>query len=649
MMSGLPLSWFPRAAMGVMLRGLIATARLGGLMLLHFALLPLFILMLSDARAGEGKRFALLVGNSAYHQEVGPLTNPGNDVKIVGNALRRLGFNVQLVENATLGMLYTALSVHTRRVRRAGAGAISFFYYSGHGAQDVDTRTNYLIPVDVRSSLDSDLWDRSLQLSILTRQLKQRAQNAVHFVVFDACRNDLKVRKVGVKAAVSTKGFVPIRKVAGMLVAYATAEGETASDVGVGAGPYARALAEELVKPGVEAVSMFRNVQVRIYEQMRQEPWLDFGYLSPTYLAGRRSVGDRQQNEPKSPLSQAAEAWSVTQNTTSISVLKAFERRFQGSVFSSLARARITELEAKGTEVASSAIPSFAAQVSSAPACDGVAFQHGSRQLVCVKPGSGRLFRDCKNCPAMTVLPAGRFQMGSRNVKRVEEHPMHQVKIDQSIAVGAYEVTRSEWSVCVFDGKCKPVRSGMMGGAKRNEGSGWFPVTGLSWKEAQTYVAWLSHHTGYTYRLLSEAEWEYAARAGTTTRYAFGETLSKQMAQISIAGPGSAGQPVPIGSFERNPWGLYDMHGNVWEWTEDCWNANYNGAPKDGSSALTGDCSKRVLRGGSWFNDLESARSARRGNIDENKGSDLIGLRVARLIKVVRRSKPQNREQSTKN
>ncbi len=238
-------------------------------------------------------RHALLIGNQDYPKAVGRLANPINDINLIETALRRLDFRIARVENAALGEMYAALSAHSRRVRRAGPGAISFLYYSGHGAQDATTRTNYLIPTDVSSIDDARLWDQSLRLTDVTRQLREQAGNASHFVVFDACRNVLKVRKAGAKALVQSKGFIAVPKVTGMLIAYATASGETASDVGAGSGPYAQALAAELVRPGVEAVTMFRNVQITVFQKTGQEPWLDFGYLGRIYLAGKLAPGQK--------------------------------------------------------------------------------------------------------------------------------------------------------------------------------------------------------------------------------------------------------------------------------------------------------------------------------------------------------------------
>src|SRR5262245_2072296 len=246
------------------------------------------------------KRIALLIGNQAYGNEIGRLTNPHNDVAVLERSLKRLGFEVTTMRDAGLGGLHQAVNAYARRVQAAGPNAVGFFYSSGHGA--ADGGVNYLIPVDVKTTDTSELWDQSLRLTEITRKLKAEAGNATHFVVFDACRNTLKLTKGGSRGLVQSKGFVPVAQESGMLIAYATAEGELASDVGDGAGPYAKALAEEISEPGVEAVAMFRRVQVRVRSSIGQEPWLGFSALGEVHFAGAAA----EAMDPAKPSSQSA-------------------------------------------------------------------------------------------------------------------------------------------------------------------------------------------------------------------------------------------------------------------------------------------------------------------------------------------------------
>ena len=235
--------------------------------------------------------------------------------------------------------------------------------------------------------------------------------------------------------------------------------------------------------------------------------------------------------------------------------------------------------------------------------------------------------------PEMVMIPAGPFRMGcvSGQDCQNDEFPVHWVTIPQSFAVSKYEVTFAEWDACVLDGGCGGYSPDDLGW-----GRGARPVINVSWEDAQEYVAWLSRQTGQTYRLLSEAEWEYVARAGSSTAYSWGNEIGSNRANCSGYSFGTCGDQwgntAPAGSFAANAFGVYDMHGNVWEWVEDCWNGSYEGAPSDGSAWQTGDCSARVLRGGSWFVIPSNLRSASRFGDSTGDRSLSRGFRVARTL-----------------
>ncbi len=236
----------------------------------------------------------------------------------------------------------------------------------------------------------------------------------------------------------------------------------------------------------------------------------------------------------------------------------------------------------------------------------------------------GDVFRDCPECPEMVVIGAGSFVMGSDGRHR-HERPAHPAAIVNPFAMGRYEVTFDEWAACHEAGGCARMPDDHKWGRGRR------PVINLTWPEMQTYVRWLSERTGAVYRLPSETEWEYAARAGSDTAFWWGDEVGDNRANCRDCGSewskkGSA----PVGSFEPNPFGLHDMHGNVWEWTEDCWNPTHHGAPADGSPRLNGDCNKRVMRSGSWYYFSKNSRSAWRFYNDVRVKSYNIGFRVVR-------------------
>lgn len=207
------------------------------------------------------------------------------------------------------------------------------------------------------------------------------------------------------------------------------------------------------------------------------------------------------------------------------------------------------------------------------------------------------LFKECRDCPEMIVVPAGSFTMGSpAGQGSEEERPAHNVTIGQPFAVSKFEVTFSEWAACTLYGRVYCTQDYGTAGEQ--------PVDNLTWEDAHNYVAWLSRITGKTYRLLSEAEYEYAARAGTTTIYPWGDDIKlngQAMANCRRCGSKWDGeQTAPVGSFAPNNFGLYDIVGNASEWIEDCFHANYEGAPMDGSAWTSPDCKSNVIRGGSY-------------------------------------------------
>jgi formylglycine-generating enzyme required for sulfatase activity len=202
------------------------------------------------------------------------------------------------------------------------------------------------------------------------------------------------------------------------------------------------------------------------------------------------------------------------------------------------------------------------------------------------------------------------------------------VTIARPIAIGRFSTTFDQWDACAADGGCNDYKPGDQGWKR-----GLQPVINVSWFDATAYVSWLSRKTGKAYRLLSEAEWEYAARAGSTTAYYWGNEIGKE--NVNCNGCGSKWdniQTSPVGSFAANAFGLFDMSGNVWQWAQDCYHDNYNGAPTDGSAWIGGDCPNRVIRGGSWFSFPQLLRSAGRYWSPDNSRGNLLGFRVGRAI-----------------
>jgi formylglycine-generating enzyme required for sulfatase activity len=266
----------------------------------------------------------------------------------------------------------------------------------------------------------------------------------------------------------------------------------------------------------------------------------------------------------------------------------------------------------------------------------------------------GDIFQDVPYAPEMVVVPAGEFWMGSPDgsggdqgdvaepVRDPDEGPRHKVTIARAFAVGRFAVTFEEYLAFA-----KPTNR------REPEDNGWgkgrHPVIDVDWEDARDYVVWLTERTGKPYRLLSEAEWEYCCRAGNTTAYSTGDTITQDQAQLQGSpttlmlgdaitvtdGKVRAGRTAEVGSFVGNAWGLHDMHGNVSEWCADHWHDGYGGAPEDGSAwTRDGDASRRVLRGGSWYNNPVYLRAANRNRDTTDDRGDDLGFRLGRMLTV---------------
>jgi formylglycine-generating enzyme required for sulfatase activity len=240
------------------------------------------------------------------------------------------------------------------------------------------------------------------------------------------------------------------------------------------------------------------------------------------------------------------------------------------------------------------------------------------------------VFRECaKDCPKMIVIPPGEFMMGSPDEepgRAKNEGPRHKVTIAREFAVSVFDVTFDEWDACVSVGGCREVGDSGFGRGTR-------PATNVTWDDAQAYVAWLSRMTGGAYRLPTEAEWEYIARAGTTTTYYWGNELGKGNANCIVCGTEwDNSKTSPVGSFKPNPFALYDVTGNAWQWLQDCFHRNYEEAPTDGSAWTSGDCNLRADRGGSWISNASNLRIAFRGSYPAGSRNYSLGIRVARTL-----------------
>ena len=355
------------------------------------------------------------------------------------------------------------------------------------------------------------------------------------------------------------------------------------------------------------------------------------GYLDSASALGLRVYprpSSAEQQRQSSPSSSEVEGvfWETIATSTNPADFEAYLAQFPDGAFRALAEARLARLRS-----ASGGDPPR-------------------------RPGG--VLRDCPSCPEMVVIPAGEFQMGSpEEWPWEEEQPQHRVRVGR-FALGRYEVTRAEYaafsaatgrdpdSCFAYTVEWRPGQNWRSPGYPQTDEH---PVVCVSWDDARAYVRWLSRETGANYRLPSEAEWEYAARGGTTTRWYWGEDSTGQCSNANGADaaarrrwedwawavPCNDGRvfTAPVGMFGANGFGLFDVAGNAEEWVEDCWHDDYRGAPADGRAWTSGgDCDRRVHRGGSWSGGRTALSSTHRGSPETWSSSNYVGFRVARTL-----------------
>jgi formylglycine-generating enzyme required for sulfatase activity len=332
--------------------------------------------------------------------------------------------------------------------------------------------------------------------------------------------------------------------------------------------------------------------------------------------------------------------WDSIKESKQVTDYEAYLQTYPNGRFATLARARIAGLQAQAPKPQAAPPPE---QARKSVAGKGKAERPKPAAHARPEPGAtapapateappagaavatGQEVTDCPGCPVLVSLPASAFTMGS-NSSDPSEKPAHRATIKAPFAIGKYELTVEQWNKCVAAGACQP--AGTDGSAPKDA-----PVRDVSWDDAQRYLKWLSTLTGKSYRLPTEAEWEYAARAGTSTRYWWGDQMSKGKANCKECGdPWSAQAPASVGSFAANPFGLYDTAGSVWEWVADCWHNNYKGAPADGSAWDEPNCRVRVIRGGSWRDGAAYMPSSTRFKYDASVRYSQNGFRVARDV-----------------
>jgi len=623
--------------------------------LLGYGLLGLLLAISTCASALAEKRVALVIGNGAY-TAAGKLTNPENDAKDMASALEKLGFDVALTLDANRAKFETAISDFSDK---AAGVDVALVFYAGHG-MGLGSET-HLLPVDADFRNEFEARNRTFGLTALLNTLDGRAKMVIALI--DACRDNPladrladSMRSAGRSVSVS-RGLARIEIGApDTLVVYATTPGRTAADGTGRNSPFTTALLAHLPTEGVEVEAVLKRVSARVQELTgnKQEPERLSRLKREFYFKPAVSVPTPAPAATDPDASMRSD-YAIAERVNSVAVWLAFIDRYRSGFLVEAARGRLAALTAPvptAPPAPSVTAPSKIEVAGLPPAarpdagsCNGGAqtVSLGSRAAGVLTASEERClkakdeFRECKDCPAMVVIPAGTFTMGSPETEEgrySDEGPRRTVRIGKSFAVGKFTVSFAEWDACVAGGGCKGYRP-----KDEGWGRGKMPVINVSWDDAKAYVAWLSKVTGKSYRLLTEAEWEYAARAGTTTPFWWGSSISTSQANYNgnyTYGNGKKGEwrrrTVPVDSFAANPFGLYQMHGNVYQWIEDCYVDSYKDASSDVSANTTNECDRRVLRGGSWVYVPWNLRAASRSWDFPVSRNFNDGFRVARTL-----------------
>lgn len=520
-------------------------------------------------------RVALIIGNASYPDASTPLSSTVRDARSLAEEFRRVEFDVDLKENLGREEMRAAIDSFTGKIR---SGMTALFYFNGFGIQVA--RQTYLIPVNAQIWTENDVRRDGISIDAVLAEMQRRGAK-VKIVILDAARRNPFERRFRTAAA----GLAAIDAPEGTLAMFSAAPGRVINDGTGGNSLFVSELIKEMRVPNLTAEEVFNRARIGVSRASNNEqvPWVASSLVDEFYFGARPtspSPAPSPQRPPTPPV--ASPAPTPTPAPTP----------------------------------APSPTP-----VNDPPRAPAPPPTSEPPKQASLKPGD--TFRDCDGCVELVVVPAGSFPMGSSGEF---ENPIHTVKIDKQFAIGKHEVTFAEWDQCVEESGCKHKAD------DREWGRGNRPVINISWNDAKEFVAWLSQKTGQTYRLPSEAEWEYAARGGVSTPYWWGRDIGVKQANCRDCKVDNAQQTLPVGSFKANPYGLHDTSGNAAEWVEDCWNDNYRGAPTNGKAWDTGQCRLRVLRGGAFDSQARYLRSQSRFRYDSDVRFSANGFRVLREI-----------------
>ena len=589
----------------------------------------------------EEQRLALVIGNGNYKSS--PLANPVNDANDMADALERCNFTVMKKINANRREMRRAIRKFGDEIK---SGVVGLFYYAGHGIQVKGE--NYLVPIGADVYSEAEVEDECLKVSSVLRQMDY-AGNRLNIIILDACRDN----PFGRSFRSGNKGLAKMDAPTGSILAYATAPGSVAAD-GIGRnGLYTSKLLKHMMAAGLEIGKLFRQVRIDVMDASgkRQVPWESSSLTGDFYFDSKRAIAvvKRPRKGPKQPVLttkvkpkdelELAFAKIKKKEEAKRKTKEALVQKHKQLLEDVLkyGKIRTSDLDKETKLAAWGALkrkyPEWADGVEpgdSLGILGNALAEDRDGSLLRVAIAQGALLLTITNSIGMkfVYIPSGTFTMGSPSdeLGRQKYERQHRVTLSRVFYMQTTEVTQGQWKSIMGRNPSHFKRCGDN-----------CPVEKVSWNDCQDFIRSLNQKEGTNkYRLPTEAEWEYACRAGSTTAFANGgitELLCGYDPNLDAMGwyCGNSGQKThPVGQKKPNDWGLYDMHGNLWEWCQDWYEKNYPTGhvtdPKGPSSSSAG----RVFRGGGWRYSAGVCRSAsrRRGNPDYRHAS--VGFRVAR-------------------
>ncbi|MEN8218598.1 MAG: SUMF1/EgtB/PvdO family nonheme iron enzyme [Pseudomonadota bacterium] len=597
--------------------------------------LILFLSLFINLAPAHAKSLALVIGNGDYKNALS-LSHPVNDAEAIAAVLRKLGFNVILRLDAKEKTMTKAVHDFGQRLR---SGDIGLFYYSGYGLQY--NNQNYLLPRWANIQNEPDIELEGFELNSVLQQMTYSNREGVNIVILDASRNN----PYNAKRLEFKKGLAKTNSPKETLIAYAAAPNQVSYQNSEEANSfYTQYLLTALrEKPYLSISKLFTEVKKQVEAEGKQVPWHTSSLTQPACFGKCGIVPASNVSQQLRECEKHFQANRLTSGKGGTALacykemleidrdqglegLKKIEKRYIQWIERALDRGQEDKAERylASLHLVNPRAPTSLSELE--------AWQQSRRRESKVStfvprihftPNSyraGQTFRDRLESgslgPEMVWIPAGRFKMGDiQGVGNTDEQPVHEVSVE-GFAMGRYEISFEEYDHFV-----------KMTGHRKPKDSGWGretrPVIWISWQEATLYAEWLSRQTGRYYRLPTEAEWEYAARAGTETSHWWGDEIDLDRA--NCAGSGNQ-QTAPVGSFEPNQFGLYDIVGNVWEWTCSAYEFKYLGGEQ--ACVDKKKTNSRVLRGGSWFLNPKLCRVAIRNRGHSYSVYDNVGFRV---------------------